>query len=261
MKHFIFTLGLFIICRPVMGQNCNPDTSKHVPGVYPEGGKIDTVWVGKNYTKTVTYFSQKDTTIKVIISPYPEISVNAHIDSIAITNWNNPAGMNLPPGLTALCNTANCVFPGNSRNCVKLSGMVTKESDTGSYTTHLTVKYFVTINSAPLNGVNYAFNGDFYPFKLTVKKGSPINSLRDEEWLNLSVGPNPCADKIVLKNIPENAPFQFNLINMQGKLVYSKYLNPGNGELELECDLPSGIYTLQIQSSGQRVAYFKIVKL
>jgi hypothetical protein len=74
---------------------------------------------------------------------------------------------------------------------------------------------------------------------------------------NFLVYPNPVSDKFFISNAPEGGNIK--LIGLDGKIWWSKKLFSESAEYDVS-DIPAGIYTLKMDSSGSNLIY-RLIKL
>lgn len=260
MKNLNFLLAAILISGAAYSQPCIPDTSKHNTGMYPAGGTVDTVYVGLAYNESVTYVTLDDTTITVTINPAPPTSVTARLDSVAITNWSNSVSLNLPTGLVAACNTGNCVLPGNSANCVRISGLVSNVIDTGTYLLNLNVTYYFTILSSPFTGVKYSLPATYNPFSIIVKT-QPSGSNKNLSYTSApTLYPNPGKEQFTLKGLPDNAISEISLYDIAGKLTLKTVSNSSEFTCLWPPDAAPGMYLLRIKSENASPVFYHLVR-
>jgi len=208
---------------------------------------MDTVFVGVPYSEKVTIFVLADTTVVAPVVPYP--TANARIDSVKITNWNNPSSLNLPSGLQSECNPAGCVFPGNSLGCIAVTGTVTNVEDTGSYLISASIVYYFTITNTVLSGYNYNVSGIIHPFTIEVKQAAEDSTITGAEKMmlsNIAVYPNPSNNIFHFKIEHDNTgQLLLQVFNAQGVEVFQQQeVNTVNNSTIVwnASELPSGIY-------------------
>lgn len=78
--------------------------------------------------------------------------------------------------------------------------------------------------------------------------------------VNAIVFPNPSTDRVILKiDEPLTNRYSYLLYNSNGMLIRSDKVKSGSTEIPLT-GFSKGIYILEVQSRGQKVKTFKIVK-
>lgn len=259
MKYVFIFLNMMLLSICANAQTCTPDTSKHATGAYPQGGSVDTVYVGLAYSETITYVTLDDTTIVVTINPAPPTSVNARLDSVRIKNWSNPASLNLPQGLQAVCNIPGCTFPGGSRNCVRISGSVNNPTDTGMYALNLELTYYFTIMSAPFTGVNYSLPGTYSPFNIHVKSQPPAGISTHNPHKKPGVFPNPSTGTFTVSNIPAGLS-DICVTDLSGRTL-CRFENVSAGSVIAWPDnTQCGLYLVTIRQAGKILATLPLIK-
>ncbi|MBC8048380.1 MAG: T9SS type A sorting domain-containing protein [Fimbriimonadaceae bacterium] len=129
MKRFLSTtiFGLLITLISY-AQPCTVDASC-TSGICPDSITNLPVTADNvtSYSTTVTVVVPKDTTDSGFTLKYKNITLN----SVS----------GLPPGFTYTCNPATCVFPGNAKSCIKISGNPsTAGAGTYNITAYVTAK-------------------------------------------------------------------------------------------------------------------------
>ena len=78
----------------------------------------------------------------------------------------------------------------------------------------------------------------------------------------IEVLPNPFSRKITVNNLPESETMKITLCNLKGQIVFSKNLRANQSAelIDINPELPKGLYILKIQSEDQILTTKKIVK-
>ena len=147
----LLIISLFILLatnQTVFGQ-CTPDPQYTSPGIYP--ATVPDGCVNSPYSETITVIIPADTTVNIP----PTLTVP--IQSVELVNV-----LGLPPGVTYQCSAPNCLFPGNSTNCVQVSGTPTTA---GVYTIDLVTTSCALVFGSPFCQTDTTFG--FYTITIT----------------------------------------------------------------------------------------------
>lgn len=161
----LLILSLFVSTTQLVAQLCTPDPQYTVSGVYPDSatGLPDAV-VNINYDQLITAVVPNDTNVV-----FQGFSANVKIDSIVVTNSNNPTDLNMPPGIIIASKTTPARFFGNSKDCMKMLGTVTNLSDTGQYFLKVKTTTYVTVQTPTfLAGQKTSQNDSINYYSITV---------------------------------------------------------------------------------------------
>lgn len=231
LKH-ILSATLFSIALSLNASaQCTIDYSYTTSGYYPSALPDATVNVA--YDEIVQVVIPKDTLVSGLTVTIQSVT----IDSIT----------GLPSGITHSCNPTTCIFPGNSNNCIELTGTPTVE---GSY---------------PLK-VYYRTKTAFGTFPGTEKKYSlTVGAVTKVEQITYNAS-LAFATVVTLANNGKNE-IQFysaeaktvslEVYNMLGNLIYSKKVQAKAGlntsDLAM-VDLRQGVYILNLSNGSQKVS-------
>lgn len=256
-KHLLISIFALIAVFANAQTVCTPDTQT-VPGVYPDSATgLPTVYVGTAYSKVITLVVAADTS-----GTFPIIGqATITYDQIFIKNWDNPTSLNLPPNFNAACEPPGCVFPGASKGCILLTGLVTDPADTGDY--NLTLDLEVKFKNVPIlgtytqdDGTEDADYNDDYILKVVAPSGTNEN-LRNSFDVSQNT-PNPFARKTNISFTNDKAEnVSFHVYNMLGEIVYSQiiFANEGANKFQFSAaGLPSGIYSYSLDNGSKTIS-------
>lgn len=238
----IFSILALLICLTSQKTNaqillCTPD-----PGFLASGR--DGIWPDSatNFNSGIVNMPYlQDVTVKV---PYDTNSVFGnliyqHVDVTSVTG--------LPPGLS-INPTPTIVFPGNSANCVQITGTPTTA---GTYPLDFTVKAYLQGLFLPLTQNITYYKIDILPASTGISNAS---NYAFEVFQN---APNPAIGKTQLRfTLPFDGKASFKVYNTLGKLTVHRKIEGKRGENEVELnakELSSGIYFYSIEFEGKTI--------
>ncbi len=250
-KLLLIPIFAFAACFSNAQPVCTPDTQT-VAGVYPDSTTgLPDATVNSLYALTVTVVVAKDTT-----GNFPIIGqATIDFDSIIIKNWNSPSSLNLPPGLTGVCEPYGCAFAGGTKGCLFVTGTVTNPADTGVY--NLTLDLMVKFKNVPILGTYTLDDGtedadinDDYT--ITVKLPAGVNSKPLYIFSGVKNTPNPFTrNTLITYTNSKSGNVEFNVFNMLGEKVYSEICPSVEGINKIgfvSGELPTGIYSYSLNN-------------
>ncbi len=263
MKKLLLCLSFLVVVLTLShAQECVP--AENLPdtliGPYPKpydseisptGGITDTACVNEDFEFVVTLVIPATFSILGNDLPIQNISVNP-----------DTAVRNLPKGLDYVCEPPTCVFPANSKGCIKLFGTV--NDTTGVY--DVSISGFVSTGffNLPLTFPDATlFRGNYY---LHVKtEGQCLTST--EELANLEVSavnrPNPFNGFTqIVVNSKVSGNFDFVVSDLVGKQVHRERVSIWEGENNIRYDgshLASGAYIYTLSDGVHRFSSKMIV--
>lgn len=250
----IFNLSNAQECMPI--QNL-PDTAV---GPYPRpfdaetnptGGITDTACVNEDFEFVVTLAIP--TTFSILGNTLPIQNISVAPDT---------AVKNLPKGLDYICNPPNCIFPANSKGCIKIFGTVNDTA--GVYDVSISGNLSTGFFNLPLTFPDVTlFRGNYY---LHVKpQGQCLTSTNDLANLEVSAfnRPNPFSgwtQIVVHSKISGN--FDFVISDLVGRQLHRERISLWEGENNLQYDgsqLPAGVYIYTIRDEAHQFSSKMIV--
>ncbi len=109
MKKYLLVMTSLLITTGMLRAQCVPDPTITAPGIYPDVlTNLPTGTAGLFYSTDIQVKVLSDTTVGALTV----IVDNITIDSVS----------GLPAGFSYSCTPSNCVFPGGSNGCIRLSG-------------------------------------------------------------------------------------------------------------------------------------------
>ncbi|MFN7118700.1 MAG: T9SS type A sorting domain-containing protein [Saprospiraceae bacterium] len=217
----------------------------------PTGGITDTACVNEDFEFVVTLAIP--TTISIVGNTLPIQSISVNADT---------AVKNLPKGLDYVCNPPNCVFPANSRGCIKIFGTV--QDTVGVYNVSITGNLSTGFFNLPLTFPDATlFRGNYY---LHVKPaGQCLTSTDDLENLEVSAfnRPNPFSGWTqIVVNSKVSGNFDFIVSDLVGRQIHRERINLWEGENNLRYDasqLAPGIYIYTLRDGVRQFSSKMIV--
>lgn len=241
MKRIISIIATFFTgVAFLLGQDCTPDESITVQGIYPDTiQNLDTALVNVYYEQILQLKALEDT----VVDPYGLIPVNTlTVDSV----------QGLPEGFDFTCSPSECVFPGGSNGCVVLYGTPVDGQDGTTYpiTVHATAEVEITVlgftETAP------------YPFEITGYE-LYVDGPNNVNELGMSIMIYNDVNYTKFDFNKEYEEIKFNVYDATGRLVLSeKEQHSGVIYLSLN-NYSSGIYFVEFTIEGKRSIH-KIIR-
>ncbi len=250
---FLFSINLIAQQNPCVPLASNQDSTF---GLWPD--TIQNLPPAYSGTYYETYVQLKTPTVvsEVPGAPADVLGVpigNLGIDSITLIQANG-----LPPGLTMVCSSPSCSYPGDDVGCVNLFGTTTS---LGVYDLEFVVDGYVYILLAggvlSMSGVT----GDYIyidGYKVVVNSAADIDLVYSNNFEVLQNIPNPFTGKtkISFNNI-NSENISFSVYNIIGELVYYEDYKSkiGINEINLSYDdLGSpGIYFYSLNNGDETI--------
>jgi hypothetical protein len=213
---------------------CTIDSSYTNSGYYPSSLPDATVNVA--YDETVQVVIPTDTVLQGFTFTITQVV----IDSIG----------GLPSGINYSCNPTNCIFSGNSNNCIELTGTATVS---GTYP--LTV-YYQTKAKNSIFGTQ-TLPGEENQYTLTVTQLTSLNETGFQNSLsfgNVFISGNK---NEVQYYSPVQKTVNLKIYNMLGNLVFSQDLKSYAGLNKATFNslyLQSGIYIISLSEGNNKVS-------
>lgn len=254
-KLLLFLLFAVILLNLSNAQDCMPAEMipdsivgpyplPYDPETSPMGGITDTACVNKDFEFVVSL---------VIPSTFSILGNSVPIQNITV----NPdsAVKNLPKGMDYVCNPPTCVFPANSKGCIKLYGTVNDTA--GVY--DVSISGFVNTGffALPLTFPDETlFKGHYY---LHVKPaGQCVTGTRDLAELEVSAEnrPNPFSGStqfVIQSKVSGN--FDLIVSDLVGKQLHRERISLWQGENNIRYDasnLAAGVYIYTISDGAHR---------
>jgi hypothetical protein len=242
MKKTVFLLCAVAWAAVLHAQTCVRDSTILMSGAIvsplywsPDSPVILTkpACIDSPYTQSVT-FNVPDTLVIPNVGSFPVTSIN-----IATTN----AIMNLPAGLTYLCDPPNCVFNKNTLGCLLIYGTPTGPADTADLSIKVTVPPF----PLPFNFPS-VINATYHYYLVVHPQGQCIVGTDDlsGQISSMKNTPNPFGDLTVISvESKVSGEFRFEVFDMTGQRVHSQTIGimAGSNQFNFEAgDLPNGAY-------------------
>jgi hypothetical protein len=235
IKPVLLVFCAFAINIELSAQNCTPDSVRFpAPGYYTDHptnpDKLPDALLDSAYSSVININVPKDTTIAGFGTFV--------IDSVTLLRIPQPVE-GLFTGLTYSAEPSNFNFPGNSKNCILISGIPTNKNEVGFTTIILHLNTY-------FNGLGVPRDVDF-PFRLSATVGN-------QEWdsqAKISVFPNPAIGKIHLSTGVKNGKNSSVIIrNIAGSTLLEKHFDhtPERTEINIE-DFSTGMYLLTFRTS------------
>ena len=231
-KGFLLLLFSAIAFTMNVNAQCVPNTSITQPGIYPDSATgLTPGTLNQPYNQVLQVKVPTDTNV-VILGSLQNVTIN----SITLTSFTN-----LPPGITYVCNPANCVYPGGSNGCALLSGTPT-QAGTFNPTAITTTSATLTAIGLPITQIDTI---DYYTIVInSTSSGFNTNpALRFELFQN---DPNPFSNFTDIKfTSSHQAIVTLKVFNLIGKEVIKKSIQcqAGKNSYRLQADdLSPGVY-------------------
>ncbi|MBT8326737.1 MAG: T9SS type A sorting domain-containing protein [Bacteroidia bacterium] len=233
MKRFLSSTAIVFAGLIGLAQNCNPNNSITVPGIYP--GSIDTAMVNVPYNFTMQVLAVGDTMVN-----YLGQQITATIDSVVLTGISG-----LPSSFSYGCEPVGCVFTSQNVGCVKLSGTPTAQEIGVHPLTIYTTAY------AKWNTLKLPVLDSISDYNLVVSdsgSASIFKYTKDE----ISVYPNPSLNgKFTIQTRVDVSNIA--ITDIQGKEVNFEYSKISTGiEIEMK-DVSNGIYFIRFNAGGKTI--------
>jgi hypothetical protein len=243
----VLPLLLLLAAFTSQAQNCVVDASAAPDaGIYPPApGYIDATTrvifmpsgnEGIFYDQTAQVKVPNDTVVDTL-----GFQLTATIDSMRMH-----AMVNLPPGLSYVCNTGNCSWIGGANGCVKISGTPTQQ---GVFNIQVRAVGFATM---PILGAVV----DTFSFDMRIEIGQDI-SVVDFSGNTLKIFPNPAADFLTISaELTENQSLFFEVTNLAGMVVLREDLKGQQGLQNFNISvagIPQGYYLYRV-TNGKSAA-------
>lgn len=256
----LITASLVISASTLLAQVCTPDPQYTANGVYPDSatGLPDAI-INVLYSQVITTVVPNDTSITT------PISGTVRIDSVVVTNWNDNVNLNMPPGISIFCNTPNCRFLGNSKDCMKMIGTVTDINDIGYYELNVKTSTYVTgVSPIFIAGQKFTQNDVISYYSITVDTlGVSVNNLSDNTFVLNQNTPNPFSGSTAISFRSANkGSYELKVYNILGEVVYNKTVSAVPGENKVTVDasrLPIGVYSYSLSNGHQTLTKRMVV--
>ncbi len=239
-KNLLLFIALFLVVTVGFSQSpvlvCTPDptyVASGKKGIWPDSAtNFNPGTANLPYLQDVTVVVPYDTTV----SPFGQL-IYQKIEVTAITGL--PAGIVANPAPTI-------IFPGNSTNCMTLSGTPTVA---GTYTLNMTV-------SAYLQGLFIPITQNITYYKIIIAPNTTGILSKGSAKFELSQNsPNPAEGKSVIKfNVPTDGKSKLKVFNTLGKIVHEENLQAVKGENTFEIngkDFAEGMYIYSVEFNGK----------
>lgn len=221
----------------------------------PTAGIQDTACIGQYFEFTLSLKSP---------GAIPGFPVTINSISMPVSN----GVMNLPAGMSYVCNPPNCVFPTDSLACVKIFGTPTNPADVGQKDLTLSLTINSNIGPIPINYPNQTLDpgGHYY---LHVKAAGSTGCFEPSSTRDLSGSikemksfPNPTTGFTQINlNALQPGMFDFRVFDMTGKTYHRERLQVFTGENIINFDgsfLPAGMYLYSF-SDGTGISTGKLI--
>ncbi|MBL4658397.1 MAG: T9SS type A sorting domain-containing protein [Flavobacteriales bacterium] len=236
-KNLLSLIVVLAMAGTVSAQNCVPDMSITVPGIYPDSiTNLPCALVGKLYDATITVVLPADTVGE--ISPGNTVPVD--IDSIKVEDTNNDgvAVSGMPATIGFACEPWTCGFPGNATGCLKLTG-IPVIGDVGVHTLIVELMAYVTEPTLGAQFVQPLDSLGYYSIQVVADSSQctgywPIPlGLADLDKARIGIlknVPNPFEGRTSIQFIlPATGNVHFEVHDLMGSLVYSSQLSGNVG--------------------------------
>jgi Secretion system C-terminal sorting domain len=264
-KNVLLTLVLcMLISAQVQSQTCVRDSSLLAvdtlfisPRPYTAANPVyglGTACIDKAYSKSVT--------IKVPPTfVFQGITLNITNASIATTG----AVLNLPTGLTYLCDPPNCVFNANTLGCILLYGTPTNAAQAPD-TLDLKIKATITSAFGPLN---IDFPGPIAPGNYYLPIYPAANCISDADDLQGQLSqirniPNPFTGQTTIEIVSAvQGEFSFEVFDIVGKRLHQQTIKviEGNNQFTFDAgDMANGVYFYSVGNATGKVVRKMIVQ-
>ena len=172
--------------------------------------------------------------------------------------------LNLPSGISYLCEPTDCVFQKSTIGCVKLSGIPVASNAPGAYELEIKVNVFLEglVFPIPLTFPDENLAPGTYSLQLLADASDPCDvvSTTDqlEDKVQVSIQPNPTSGPVNLAiNSDVFGEFDLHVIDLLGQSVHRESINIQQGTNYVTYDgsqLVNGIYFLVLENELGRIA-------
>lgn len=233
MKAWLLIFGFLTISTLSFAQ-CTPDSNVTTTDIYgpsPEEG-LPYGEVGSPYVAVISLNVPNDTTFQ---------GNTVALDSMVLLDITG-----LPPGFTYECNPEPCVFYGNERGCIKISGLTNDPADAKVWNLVSNFDFRITFAGFPFNFTEAVSD---YRIDLTGYPQS-IDPLEHSDFA-FEVDQNPVTRASQLKiGAPQVGAMSLRVFSLLGTEVYQKELFSTGSEFQFaigSLGLKPGIYFAAIR--------------
>jgi hypothetical protein len=234
----VLLLSLFILFLTFSSKaQCTPDTNVSTADIYGPSAEVGLPLgeVGSVYEAIISLNVPSDTTFQ---------GNTVSLDSMVLLDITG-----LPPGFTYECDPEPCVFYGNERGCIKISGLTNDPNDAKVWNLVSNFDFLITFAGFPFN---FAEEVTDYKIDLTGYPQS-INDLQSEDML-FEIDQNPVVLNSMLRmDAPKVGSLSVIIYSLLGTEVFSQNLYNTGNQMELglgALGLNSGIYFVALRQDA-----------
>ncbi len=212
----------------------------------PDQGITESACINSGYEFTLTF-------------KIPETFAGITLDSIVIAQTG--AVLNLPEGLSYVCNPGNCVFTSlDTLACLSIVGTATDQNAPGDYNLMIVTDIFTSVISQEITFPTPLVDGGDGEYILTLlENGDPnctIASVQNDyitKNIRVSNSPNPFSTTTNIEVVSTiNEQLDFRVFDILGNLVHYRKVDLMEGENNFEFDgthLSNGIYSFTLSNN------------
>jgi hypothetical protein len=252
-------------------QTCTPDPTLTQTGELispafntPSDPSPNTVpaCIGEPYSMTVS-FNIPDTI--TVPGPGGQL-ITAPLDSIHINS--SGAIVNLPSGLSYICNPPNCTFEKNTLGCLLIFGTPDANNTTGTVDLSINITaYSPAFFNFPVPLTLPQQLSDTLHYFLEVRSAGQCNvgvNTLNEEIVSIKNTPNPFSGQtIITVDAVKGGDFSFDVFDVLGQRVYADQvrLHPGLNNMTFDGGNQSnGIYYYVFSNADGRVSRMMVIQ-
>lgn len=257
MRKILLLIGLFAITFPFAYTQCTPNpifVATGIPGLWPNPamGSLPDGEINVPYNQTITVIVVQDTTIdlsQVVGFPIPPVQVSVNYQQITGVTG-------LPAGMSYVCDTSSCTWPGGGSGCMKMSGTPTQA---GNFVVDVVTSLNVDVPASvpviggsaidiPVPGVSY----DLY-----VDNPNSLDDFNNHQFAVSQNIPNPFSGitEIQYQTLTP-AVMQLEVVNMTGQRVHTQTLRASAGTNQISLDANGwkpGVYFYSLSDGESKI--------
>lgn len=228
MRSWLLFFGCLAISITSLAQ-CIPDSSVTTSDIYGPSPEVGLPFgqIGMPYVAVISLNVPDDTTFQ---------GNTVALDSMVLADITG-----LPPGFTYECNPEPCVFYGNERGCIKISGLTNEPADAKVWNLIANFDFRITYAGFPFN---FSESVSDYRIDLTGYPQS-IDPIGSSDYL-FEVDQNPITRTSLLRlSSPQLGYMSFRIYSLLGTEVFQQDLVNSGSEFQIaigSLGLKPGIY-------------------